>query len=185
MKKSIKKISSLALAMLMAGSIMPMAFAADTEINQDSDPKSGEVKVSYTVKETYKVSFPSEVVINTNFGTTEVGKFNIAASDIAVNNISNLKVFVTATNGNQLDLANKDNAEEKISILLGVYKTDGENNYTKQDLPVEKLFANNKGLAAGEFTVGYKLLDENQLNGKSAGTYSANVTVNVSVAAKG
>ena len=48
MKKSIKRASSLALAMMMAGSMMPMAFAENQTISQDN-PTPGHIALSYNI----------------------------------------------------------------------------------------------------------------------------------------
>lgn len=178
MKKSIKKISSLALAMLMAGSIMPMAFAADTdtEINQDTVQKQSDVKVSYEIKETYKVTFPSEVIIASDAidADTKEVTFNIKLEDIAVASGNAVKVGLPRT----LDLKNKVAQDEMISLKLGNAAED----YTGTEAgELTRSFGNNKGVQSDSFDVGMKLKDADQLNGKSSGTYEGNITVKVSV----
>lgn len=184
MKKSIKKISSLALAMLMAGSIMPMAFAADTdtEINQDTVQKQSDVKVSYEIKDSYKVTFPSEITIPSDFDATKEQTFTITASDIAIASNKDLLVSVEGDTRDLLYIYNEANQDESIQFKMGKAGTD----YTGEtDEATEARFSSNIGGTPGTLEMGLKLFDDTQLNGKSSGKYSSSdMQVNVSIVDK-
>lgn len=182
MENSIKKISSFALATLMAGSIMPMAFAADAEINQGSSVKQADIKVSYEIKQTYKVTFPSEITIPADFDATKEQTFTITASDIAIASNKDLLVSVMGSTGDSLYINNEANEDESIQFKMGKAGTD----YTGEaDEATEARFSSNIGGTPGTLEMGLKLFDDTQLNGKSSGKYSSSdMQVNVSIVDK-
>lgn len=84
-----KKILSILLALAMISAISVSAFAADTEIKQDSDPKTANTNVTYTVDSVYTVVIPETVSLGNDIVITS------AAMNIDVDE----KVNVTITDG--------------------------------------------------------------------------------------
>ena len=184
MKKSIKRASSLALAMMMAGSMMPMAFAEDATIDQEN-PTEGHIDLSYTVASSYKVTYPTTVEAAAGELSDTVEKsFTINISDVSLASGKELQVTVTPDGqeeGNQLGLQLENpvgGAGESISIKFGHKGSDFSQ--TK----VMDTFSNNKGLENSVMELAYKLSDATQLNGKSAGKYTGRVTIKAEPIAK-
>ena len=81
-------------ALAMAAAIAPMgAFAADTEINQDTADKTGTMLATYDVTAKYTVTIPSGVTLNADEEVTS----NITAENVLIE--KGKQVVVTLTGG--------------------------------------------------------------------------------------
>ena len=86
-----KKLIAFVLTLAMATIMSVTAFAADTTITQDSDPKTGDTTVVYSVNPTYTVTIPSEVTLGNSF--------EIKAENVVIEQGKQLEVALTATSG--------------------------------------------------------------------------------------
>lgn len=151
-----KKIISLALAVLMIAAMSVTAFAAD--IKQDTANKTGDVTIEYTQSESYVVIIPDSMTVGTD-ATVEV-------NDIVIG--YNKQLTVSVSSQNEWKLKNNDDG-------LGYTLHIGETGVTS---------TNNTVLTAASGDTASKTLsvtiDPNQ-SPKYAGNYTDTLTFNVSV----
>ena len=182
MKKSIKRASSIALAMMMAGSMMPMAFAENQTIDQ-ANPTAGHIELSYTVDSTYKVTYPATVdAAAGELSDTLEKTFTINVSDVALESGKDLKVSLAASENdtaNSIPLENAGDSSKTITIVFGVAGTE----YTRGQI-ISQNISNNKGDAAKEINIGYKLASADELKSKPSGKYTGRIVISAEPVAK-
>ena len=84
-----KKIVSLILALVMMMSLSTVAFAANTDVTQES-AQTGNMTVKYTVSDGYTVSIPDEIAID--------GDATITATNVKIDPTKKLQVTVVSAN---------------------------------------------------------------------------------------
>lgn len=163
-----KKIITLALAAVMVLSASATAFAADTVIGPESEPKNGSTEITYNVAPTYTVTIPDTVNLDT--ATSTANNMNITASNVVIPKGKQLVVKLTGTSGtdNALTVKTAEGAEIAYTI------TKDASNVAVGDtvLAVNPETANN-----GSSTLKFIAPDSVTF----AGIYSGTVTFTVSV----
>lgn len=163
-----KKIITLALAAVMVLSASATAFAADTVIDPESEPKNGNTEITYNVAPTYTVTIPDTVNLDT--ATSTANNMNITASNVVIPKGKQLVVKLTGTSGtdNALTVKTAEGAEITYTI------TKDATNVAVGDtvLAVNPETANN-----GSSTLKFIAPDSVTF----AGVYSGTVTFTVSV----
>ena len=158
-----KKLLAIALALVMVLSLSVTAFAADTSINQDTDPKTGTTNVTYTVNPTYTVTIPATVTL----GGAAV---EVKAENVVVDKGKQVVVKLTGTSdsGNAFKVTTTEGAE-----LTYTVKKDG----SAVALNDAVLTVNPTSGASGSVNLSFALAGTITY----AGEYSGTVTLNVSV----
>ena len=97
--KNTKKFLAAVMALAMVSALAPMsAFAVDDAvINQDSDPKTGTMNVTYSVAPTYTVTIPASVTLG-NDSTISVKDVNLATGKKILVKLTGAANTVTGTN---------------------------------------------------------------------------------------
>lgn len=116
-----KKILSFVLAAMMVTAISTTAFAA--ELNQGSDPKTQDTKITTSIAPTYVVTIPADAKIDFNAASTTLGTVNATHMQIEPDK----KVTVTAAAGK---LENQTDTTKTIEYKL----MNGETEFTSMDL---------------------------------------------------
>ncbi len=77
-----KKLLSTLLALALCGTMSLTAFAADTEIKPDSNPKTGNTQVTFNVDPTYTVTIPATITLekDTTDGVKYIGTGKVEAA---------------------------------------------------------------------------------------------------------
>lgn len=178
MKKSIKKISSIALSLVMVIASMPMALAEDTTIDQDSAEKIANVPITYEMGESYTISFPASVAIDHSFDHTSEGKIEIKAANVAVRANNSIQIKVGSGSDNAIiPLRNEEDGAE-ISLIMGLYGTE----YTPEAPEVIGTAGSDIDEEKIVLEVGYKFKNgEDELKGKPAGSYRGNIVIKTEV----
>ena len=159
-----KKLIAFVLTLAMATVTSVTAFAAGTIITQDSDPKTGNTTVEYSVNPTYTVTIPSEVTLGNSF--------EIKAENVVLEQGKQLEVALTATSGANNAFAVSNG---KTGVLTYEVKV-GEKPVSVGD---KVLTVNPSTAAAGSATLSFSTPKDTV---KYSGNYSGTVTFTVSVA---
>lgn len=94
-----KKILTAILALALCGAMSLTAFAADTQITPDSDPKEGKTEITFSVEPTYTVTIPSTVELKkdeTGSEVTYTADLTISASDVRLYEGYEIQVTLTS-----------------------------------------------------------------------------------------
>ena len=110
-----KKWIAMLLTLTLALSLSVTAFAA--EINQDSDPKKADVKVTTSIEPTYTVTIPEDVQVTFNETSTQFGAIELTAAKLD----PEYAVTVTLTASGTL----KNEADKTKTIAYAVNSKDG------------------------------------------------------------
>lgn len=155
-----KKFFAILLAALMVATMSVTAFAA--EINPDSDPKTGDTSVTYSVAPTYTVTIPATVTL----GETA----EIKAENVRVNKGYEVNVKLTSTSAAEGAFVVK--SAEGAELLYTV--KNGEADVTVGNTV---LTVNPETATTGSTTLSFVAPADVQY----AGTYTGTVTFTVSV----
>lgn len=155
-----KKFFAILLAALMVATMSVTAFAA--EISPDSDPKTGDTSVSYSVAPTYTVTIPATVTL----GETAT----ISAENVRVNKGYEVNVKLTSTSAAEGAFVVK--SDEGAELLYTV-----QNAGTDVKVGNTVLTVNPENGASGSTTLSFIAPTDITY----AGTYTGTVTFTVSV----
>ena len=124
--KNTKKIITLALAAAMLSATGITAFAADTEVNQDTTPPTGATTVNYQVDPAYTVVIPESVTL-TDADVTAIIKIYGADENSNVVIGKGQKVNVANTDGDTIAYTvNDKNAVADLTTVAECTAADGK-----------------------------------------------------------
>ncbi len=160
-----KKLIAFVLTLAMATITSVTAFAVDTTITPDSDPKTGSTAVEYSVDSTYTVTIPSEVTLGNSF--------EIKAENVVLEQGKQLEVALTATSGagNAFTVSNGKTGELTYEVKVGE---------TPVSVGDKVLTVNPTTASAGSATLNFSSPPTSTI--VYAGNYIGTVTFTVSVA---
>ena len=134
MKKWIAMLLTLALAL----SLSVTAFAA--EINQDSDPKKADVKVTTSIEPTYTVTIPEDVQVTFNETSTQFGAIELTAAKLDPEYAVTVTLTASGTLKNEADqtktIAYAVNSQGE-AFSSGEYQNEGDSTDLTIDITQE------------------------------------------------
>ncbi len=157
-----KKLLSALLALALCGTMSLTAFAANTQIEPDSDPQSGDIQVTFSVDPAYTVTIPA---------TVELGQTaTISAENVVVAYGSQVEVSLTGTSGasNAFTLTSTEGATIDYTV---------KNGETLVNVGDTVLTVDPATAASGNVTLSFTEPDST----KFSGDYIGNVTFTVAV----
>ena len=111
-----KKLIAFVLTLAMATIMSVTAFAADTAITQDSDPKTGDTAVKFSVDPTYTVTIPGEVTLTYD----ETSNSYKGSGDITTGAVRLLQYqFILVTVTGDFKMTSAENAELPYTMTIG------------------------------------------------------------------
>ena len=158
-----KKIIASVLALSLLAAVSTTAFAA--EINQDSDPKTSEAKITTSIAPTYTVSIPEDTSVAFNATETQFGSIEITQAQID----PNMQIKVSLDSENDALINQTDNTKTI------TYTVNDENG----------VFTSGTYLAAGDKTDLTINISQEDWNKAYAGSYEDTVIFTVSYEAIG
>lgn len=159
-----KKLLTLTMVLIMALAMSVPAFAAD--VDQESDPKTGDMLATYTEAQTYTVTIPDTIDVAKQ-GDAAVA-VTVSASDVVIDANQTLKVTVSSANTWKLV------SEEGGEFNYGLYK-GAETNALGNHAEVLSVAA---GTATGSVALSAKLTEAVT----KSGTFTDTLTFTVAVA---
>jgi hypothetical protein len=116
-----KKLISLALVCAMVFALGATAFASDTgtPINQDSTPKTGNTKVSYSVDPTYTITIPSSVALSNTAQSKTLKAENVILEGGKKITVTLTAASNTANGESTFNAKNGDTSVAKYTIKTG------------------------------------------------------------------
>lgn len=157
-----KKFITTILALSVVSALSLTAFAADTEINQDSADKTGSTTVTYTVDPVYNVTIPQTVAL----GETET----ISVNNVVVEDGKQVTVRLTSTS--EADNTFKVKTGKGAALTYGITKDSNPIAIGDVILSV-KPSTGDSGSAALDFSA--------PTGAQYSGTYTGTITFTVSV----
>ncbi len=157
-----KKLITAVLTFAMVSAMSLTAFAADTTVNQDSDPKAGDTIVNYSVDPTYTVTITEKVTLG--------DRGAISVSDVVVDEGKQVNVKLTDTSEADNSFQVKTDKGAALSYTI-----------TKDGSPLA-IGDTVLSVKPGEATIVQQILAFSAPTGaRYAGTYTGTVTFTVSV----
>lgn len=125
-----KKLLTLVLALAVTVSVSVTAFAADTTIDQDSDPKTGSTAVSFNVDPTYTVTIPEKVELDKidAGGTITYENDLTVTADAGVCLLEGKVLQVTLKSDSNFNLSANVGVSYKLPYTVTVNNTEIQNN---------------------------------------------------------
>jgi len=141
-----KKILTLALVAALLTATGITAFAADTEVNQDTTPPTGAMTVNYTVDPAYTVVIPESVTLGDTAVTEQIKIYGATENDnVVIGKGQKVNVALTAS-ANNFNVANTDgdtvdytvNGENTTAALASVAECTADDGTKNTDITFTK-----------------------------------------------
>jgi len=141
-----KKILTLALVAALLTATGITAFAADTEVNQDTTPPTGATTVNYQVDPAYTVVIPESVTLGDTAVTEQIKIYGAAENDnVVIGKKQKVNVALTeSTNGFKVKTADGDtvdytvNGENTTAALASVAECTADDGTKNTDITFTK-----------------------------------------------